>query len=795
MKPTYRAIFLVLFILLFGAATVAHAFDPATDVSTPVNCDDPTKAWGGEIADSKQIDYYSIVLEADQLLAIDVDADGLSSLDSLLEVFDGDGNLIDFSNDNKAPDEELALDPYIEITAEVAGSYYFSISAATPDAGADTGRYDFFLKCSDPSLPPPPVEPVKVGDLLGGTGSNPSSLHDIDLETVVASLRFPFPSETGLIADMDYDPISKMLFIATNDGYPGKIIPFDPDKGNIVGGELLYDVGGFVALESAGDILYGVHLTIDDFDNTQVEKYSLVTITQTADGLGLENVASLAWPVSSLAYHSSEKMLYGVASISSPSDLFKIQLGPEVLVETVGAIQTVGEGAQVKVVALDFSHENVLYGIDDSGNLFKIDHTNGQAESIGLVAGVTDLSFVVGNAPPDEEPIKTLCSSTLTSSTTVSSETDAPKLSKLKLKNNPLHRAIGLFKFKGRAGETVTLKLASEVEEAVVTGEYYAVGAWLEPWLEWRGKGRVFLGIRDAIPNIDFRVRKKDQMPFDMSAGLPADGYYYVMVIRPLLRFYKTDYCLTLESDHPDSEAWQTLDVVWPGDDSEEDTTLSADETKLAEPLSVEAGVVAASEPDNTAPVGEPVTVAPEEAYTELAGETLVAPEAALDGGSDDGQPTEDAAVEDSGAVSSDESDVKALREPEPDDAGVSEEGQAEVPLSVDESASAALEEPVVADPVEPEPVVDSSTVDSQTVEPDPVADSGGQELVEPVVADPVEPEPAVDSGTVDSQTVQTDVVADSGGQEPVEPVVETPQPAADDGGDDPIVLGAPPAD
>jgi hypothetical protein len=502
-----------------------------------------------------------------------------------------------------------------------------------------------------------------------------------------------------------------------------------------------------------------VHLSIDDFDNTQVEKYSLVTITQTADGLGLENVASLAWPVSSLAYHSSEKMLYGVASISSPSDLFKIHLGTEVLVETVGAIQTVGEGAQVKVMALDFSHDNVLFGVDESGNLFKIDHTNGQAESIGLVAGVTDLSFVVGNAPPDEEPIKTLCSSTVISSTTVSSETDAPKLSKLKLKNNPLHRAIGLFKFKGRAGETVTLKLAPEVEEALVTGEYYAVGAWLEPWLEWRGKGRVFLGIRDAVPNIDFRVRKKDQMPFDMSAGLPAEGYYYVMVIRPLLRFYKTDYCLTIESDHPDSEAWKTLDVVWPGDDSEEDTSLSADETNLAEPLSVEAGVVAASEPDNTAPVEEPVTVATEEAYTELAGETQMTPEAGVEGGSDDGQPTEDAALADSsGAVSSDDSDAKALGEPEPDDAVVTEEGQDEVVLpSVDESAGAALEEPVLAAHVEPEPAVDTDTVDTQTVDTDPADDSGGQE--------------------------------------PEEVVVETPQPAADDGGDDPIVLGAPPAD
>jgi len=145
-----------------------------------------------------------------------------------------------------------------------------------------------------------------------------------------------------------------------------------------------------------------------------------------------------------------------------------------------------------------------------------------------------------------------------------------------------------LFKFKGKAGETVTLKLAPEEEESVEAGDEYAVSALLEPWLQCRGKGRVFLGIRDAIPNVDFRVRKKDQMPFDMSAALPEDGDYYVMVIRPLLRFYNADYCLTLESDHPDSEAWQTLDVVWPGDDSEEDTAPTSTEAKTAELQSAE---------------------------------------------------------------------------------------------------------------------------------------------------------------------------------------------------------------
>jgi hypothetical protein len=170
-----------------------------------------------------------------------------------------------------------------------------------------------------------------------------------------------------------------------------------------------------------------------------------------------------------------------------------------------------------------------------------------------------------------------------------------------------------LFKFTGKAGETVTLKLAPEVEEAVVTGEEYALSsAWIESWLEWRGKGRVFLGIRDAIPNVDFRVRKKEQMPFHMSANLPQDGDYYVMVIRPLMRFYKTDYCLTLESDHPNSEAWQTLDVVWPGDDSEEDTATTSTDAKTAELQSAEVYDEGAFDAADTT-FGETAEVAPAE--------------------------------------------------------------------------------------------------------------------------------------------------------------------------------------
>jgi hypothetical protein len=50
------------------------------------------------------------------------------------------------------------------------------------------------------------------------------------------------------------------------------------------------------------------------------------------------------------------------------------------------------------------------------------------------------------------------------------------------------------------------------------------------------------------------------------------------MLIRPLLRFYKTDYCLTLESDYEESQAWKTFDVAWPNDESEDNTASTSAE-------------------------------------------------------------------------------------------------------------------------------------------------------------------------------------------------------------------------
>jgi hypothetical protein len=571
MRPTNRLfLFALIIFLLLGTVPVVHAFDPNLDTSIPVNCDDPTKAWPGAIKDLDQIDYYSIDgLVAGEVLTIDVDTDGLSSsLDSVLEVFDSNGNWLAVSYDDPAPGEkESIVDPYLVFTvpADGGGTYIFGISV--DGSGANTGPYTFFLECSDQPTASEFTWPVVVGDLLGATGPNPGSL--INITPADAKSSLPFDLGVGPIADIEFDPSTNKLFVAINES-PGSIITFDPATGDqdqtfsLV--TVTETVPTVVALEAVENMLYGVQV---DSSSGEEVGWDLVTMDITPGTATLNEVVRFESPVRSLAYHPSEKILYGAIGTA----LIKIDpaLAPVDIQEVVELT-----GLDFEIASMDFSHEDVLYVVDVEKNLFKIDLTAAHAEFMGVIdvsAEVGGLTFVVGT-PPDVDPIKTICSSTLTTSASASSGTAAPQLSRFKLKKNPLHRAIGLFKFEGIKGETVTLNVALEGEESAeaVVGESSA--SELEnSWLNyWKGKGRVFLGIRDSIPDLDFRVRKKDQIPFGMSATLPANGTYYVMVIRPLLRFYQTDYCLTLESDMPDSQAWESFDVAWPSDDSDDST-------------------------------------------------------------------------------------------------------------------------------------------------------------------------------------------------------------------------------
>jgi hypothetical protein len=757
MRPTNRLfLFALISFFLCGPVSVVQALD------SNVTCDESPQ-YGTIDKYNNTVDTYNIWLTVGQELIIDVDAEKIgSTLDSYLVVTNSSGE-VGFSDKSTdvAPDADTleSEDPYLIVTADVDDTYILTISAAGDGtSAADEGSYTLYLECSDPGQTTPPdfSWPVVVGDLLGATDSDTGSLIKINPENAESSL--PFPLGLGPIADIEYQFSTQKIFIAVNDDFGSidnsvSIVAIDPNSGTAdqpfsFVPEPDTVVPTLVALEAAENTLYGVQA------NPSNEQFDLVQVTfdasvPTDPTTALTHVYSFTRPVWALAYHSVEKVIYGVASVGGASHLIKIHLEPAFSVETASIPIVDGTGKLVNIVALDFSHDNFLFGVDPSGSLHQIDHTNGQAVMIGdPIEAVSGLTFAVGD-PPDVDPIKTICSSTYTTSASASSGTVAPKLSRFKLKKNPLHRAVGLFKFQGIEGETVTLNIKAEEESAAAVVEESSVNELDNPWLRWKGKGRVFLGIRDSIPGLDFRARKKDHLPLTLSATLPADGTYYVILIRPLLRFYQTDYCVTLESDDELSTAWDSFDVAWPSDDSEDDTAS----TSAAEPEAAQKStetVASASADDGPVPVAlsttalEPTAAPPEEITVE---ETDDLPTAAVSTAVNPGDPVDVV----------DESDSEGA----PTDAG-----------------DTTVEEAVEVTPEEPAAGGDDTAVVQTVSDENPVGES--------VTETPVVAEPAADGD--DTAVVKTDVgdstVDETAVVTPEEPVVETPVvvvPAADE--------------
>jgi hypothetical protein len=598
MRPTNRLLLFAL-IILFLCTTVptVYAVEPtAVDFTNAFSatCDDPPMSYTGAITSPTQVDYYAVDLVAGQVLTIDVDAEKIgSSLDSILEVFDSDGSSIGESDDSNDVQEGskpgISVDPYLEITvpSDSDVTYYIAISAAgavTSNVGDDdgdddvssTGPYTLLLKCSDQPAPSEFTWPVVVGDLLGATDSNTGSL--INITPANAESTLPFDLGVGPIIDIEFDPSRELIFAAVDtfvavddtvavdaavavDYIPAKIVALDPDSGNEVTSYSL-ETELVVALEAAEKELYGIQV------DPASEEHSLVLVTfdDTALTATLTPVFSFGkQQVPALAYHQSERVMYAANGI----DLLKIDLtSPPVGMQKLVKLTDLS----FEIASMDFSHDDVLYVVDIQGTLYEVtDLTTGKVtliNPISVTSEVSGLTFVVGESP-GVDPIKTICSSTLTSPMTASTEAANRKLSKFKLKNR-MRRAIGLFKFKARAGENITIHLAPEVEESAEAGEKSTLSTMEQLWprWRWRGKGRVFLGVRDSIPGVDLRVRKKNTLPMELEVmNLPATGSYYIMVIRPLFRLHKADYCLTLESDDPESQAWQTLQVAWPDEE------------------------------------------------------------------------------------------------------------------------------------------------------------------------------------------------------------------------------------
>ncbi|MEM8613665.1 MAG: pre-peptidase C-terminal domain-containing protein [Cyanobacteria bacterium P01_H01_bin.105] len=99
---------------------------------------------------TEDVDMYSVDLAAGDVLRLDTDAralfDSSESPDTILRVFDADGNQVAQSDDNFAPDELFGpgrQDSYIEFTAEAAGTYYVGVSSfGNGEFGFENNPYD-----------------------------------------------------------------------------------------------------------------------------------------------------------------------------------------------------------------------------------------------------------------------------------------------------------------------------------------------------------------------------------------------------------------------------------------------------------------------------------------------------------------------------------------------------------------------------------------------------------------------------------------------------------------------------
>ncbi|NEP19842.1 MAG: D-alanyl-D-alanine carboxypeptidase, partial [Leptolyngbya sp. SIO4C1] len=159
----------------------------------------PERAYGY----AEDVDFYSVVLEAGQTIAFDVDgaeqvpnnpntvfpeqSESIMKNDHELRLFDADGNELAANSDGAAPGEDFSRDPYLEFTASETGTYFVGVSALGnrnydpnvessgsgwifPEVGVFYGDYELTatLTTGDPQ-PPTGDTPTPGNDTLSGT--------------------------------------------------------------------------------------------------------------------------------------------------------------------------------------------------------------------------------------------------------------------------------------------------------------------------------------------------------------------------------------------------------------------------------------------------------------------------------------------------------------------------------------------------------------------------------------------------------------------------------------------------
>ncbi|MEO1396045.1 MAG: amidase family protein [Cyanobacteria bacterium J06634_5] len=177
-----------------------------------LSVDNPSVSISGLIGESfsdlpEDVDFFSFNLEAGQTVGLDIDteeilpntinfrqvvypalAEILQKPDTELRLFDADGNELATNRDGAAPGEDFSRDPYLEFTAEAAGTYYVGVSQlgnrnydpfvsrtgsgwTFPEVGINNGFYDLTATLTEGDIQPPDNTATPGDDTLVGTDS------------------------------------------------------------------------------------------------------------------------------------------------------------------------------------------------------------------------------------------------------------------------------------------------------------------------------------------------------------------------------------------------------------------------------------------------------------------------------------------------------------------------------------------------------------------------------------------------------------------------------------------------
>ncbi|QYO62739.1 DVUA0089 family protein [Leptolyngbya sp. 7M] len=164
--------------------TIATAFDtklsdlyPTFKIKSRIDFDSANPS----VDATEDVDFYKFTLKAGETVTIDTDATAVNlgnfintGFNTVLRLFDANGNELALNNNGSAPDEVFfrTLDSFISYTAETDGTYYVAVSSSNNNAydpnqagtgsGSTRGEYELEIKLNPEQPAPTALPPART---------------------------------------------------------------------------------------------------------------------------------------------------------------------------------------------------------------------------------------------------------------------------------------------------------------------------------------------------------------------------------------------------------------------------------------------------------------------------------------------------------------------------------------------------------------------------------------------------------------------------------------------------------